>query len=79
MTKTYIEITREARARGLEAAALRYDGLKLREIAERMGIGVERARHLVERGNRLMDWYFSSLNECAVIVARRAERREPSQ
>lgn len=67
-----IDITREARSRRFEAAALRYDGLKMREIGERMGIGVARASQLARSGECTMASYFSSLNQCAEIIARGA-------
>lgn len=57
-------------SRSLYAAALRYDGLTLREIGTRFGIGVERDRHLVMRGERLFKNRYSALNAAADMISR---------
>jgi hypothetical protein len=68
--KRYLDITRDSRTRRFEAASLRHDGLKLREIGERMGVCSEQARTLANCGEREMAHYFASLNDCAEMVAR---------
>jgi len=69
----YREITQAGTKRALLAAALRYDGLKLHEIGERMGgITVETARQAVLKGERILQRHYSELNECAELIARGA-------
>jgi hypothetical protein len=70
VSKRYLDITRDSRARRFEAASLRHDGLKLREIGERMGVGAEQARTMANAGDWIMAYYFASLNDCAEMVAR---------
>jgi orotate phosphoribosyltransferase-like protein len=48
-----VEITRASRARAAKALALRREGKLLKQIGAELGVGVERARHLVAKGERL--------------------------
>lgn len=50
---TMVEITKRSRARAAEALAMRRAGKLLREIGEHFGVGVERARCMVEMGERI--------------------------
>lgn len=80
----YVEITRNARKRALYASALRYDGLTLQQIAERLGVTHrETARAAVAKGDRILQQY-RDLNECAEWIAMNgkpysAPRREGEQ
>lgn len=48
-----VEITKRSKARALEALAMRRAGKLLREIGEHFGVGVETARCMVLKGERI--------------------------
>jgi orotate phosphoribosyltransferase-like protein len=50
---TMVEITKASRARAAKALALRRQGKLLKEIGAELGVGVDRARCLVAKGERL--------------------------
>jgi predicted transcriptional regulator len=47
-----VEITKASRARAAKALALRRQGKLLKEIGAELGVGVERARCLIDTGKR---------------------------
>lgn len=66
----FVDITRGSITRALTAAALRYDGLKLREIGKQLGnVTMETARQAVLKGERLLKRRYAALNACAEIIA----------
>lgn len=68
------EITRSSISRALTAAALRYDGLMLKEIGAQLGgVSKERARQLVMKGERILAHRYAALERCAELVARGAQ------
>lgn len=68
------EVTRRSRLRALTAAALRYDGLTLQEIAVSMGVTHrETARMAVYKGEMILRRDYAALNECAELIARGAQ------
>lgn len=49
---TMVEITKRRKARAAKALAMRREGKLLREIGAAFGVGVERARCLIDMGER---------------------------